>query len=55
MELIINYNSFFNDKNDYELNNVLGYLLNYLVKADDVRVINEQIFNFEKIINDLVP
>ena len=48
-------NSFFNDKNDYELNNVLGYLLNYLVKADDVRVINEQIFNFEKIINDLVP
>ena len=48
-------NSFFNDKNDYELNNVLGYLLNYLVKTDDVRVINEQIFNFEKIINDLGP
>ena len=46
-------NSFFNDKNDIELYNVLGYLLNFLVKADDVRVINEQFFNFDKIINDL--
>ena len=46
-------NSFFNDKNDIELYNVLEYLLNFLVKADDVRVINEQFFNFDKIINDL--
>ena len=46
-------NSFFNDKNDIELYNVLGYLLNFLIKADDVRVINEQFFNFDKIINDL--
>ena len=46
-------NSFFNDKNDIELYNVMGYLLNFLVKADDVRVINEQFFNFDKIINDL--
>jgi CTD small phosphatase-like protein 2 len=46
-------NSFFNDKNDIELYNVLGYLLNFLVKAEDVRVINEQFFNFDKIINDL--
>ena len=46
-------NSFFNDKNDIELFNVFGYLLNFLVKADDVRVINEQFFKFEKIINDL--
>jgi len=46
-------NSFFNDKNDIELYNVLEYLLNFLVKADDVRVINEQFFNFNKIINDL--
>ncbi len=46
-------NSFFNDKNDIELYNVLGYLLNFLVKADDVRVINEQFFNFEKLIDDL--
>ena len=48
-------NSFFNDKNDIELFNVLGYLLNFLVKANDVRVINEQFFNFEKIIDDLDP
>ena len=48
-------NSFFNDKNDIELYNVLGYLLNFLVKAEDIRVINEQFFNFEKIINDLGP
>ena len=46
-------NSFFNDKNDIELYNVLEYLLNFLVKSDDVRVINEQFFNFDKIINDL--
>ena len=46
-------NSFFNDKNDIELYNVLGYLLNFLVKAEDVRVVNEQFFNFDKIINDL--
>ena len=48
-------NSFYNDKNDIELYNVLGYLLNYIVKAEDVRIINEQFFNFEKIINDLGP
>ena len=46
-------NSFFNDKNDIELYNVLGYLLNFLVKEEDVRVVNEQFFNFDKIINDL--
>ena len=46
-------NSFFNDKNDIELYNVLGYLLNFLIKAEDVRVVNEQFFNFDKIINDL--
>ena len=46
-------NSFFNDKNDIELYNVLGYLLNFLVKAEDVRVVNEQFFNFDKIINNL--
>ena len=46
-------NSFFIDKNDIELYNVLGYLLNYLVKADDVRIINEQFFNFGQIANSL--
>ena len=46
-------NSFYNDKNDIELFNVLGYLLNFLLKIDDVRIINEQFFNFQKISNDL--
>ena len=46
-------NSFYNDKNDIELFNVLGYLLNFLLKVDDVRIINEQFFNFQKISNDL--
>jgi Dullard-like phosphatase family protein len=46
-------NSFYNDKNDYDLLNVMNYLLNYLVKADDVREVNEQVFNFEDIMNQL--
>ena len=46
-------NSFYNDKNDIELYNVLGYLLNFLLKVNDVRMINEQFFNFQKISNDL--
>jgi CTD small phosphatase-like protein 2 len=46
-------NSFYNDKNDIELYNVLGYLLNFILKVNDVRMINEQFFNFQKISNDL--
>ena len=46
-------NSFYNDKNDIELFNVLGYLLNFIIKANDVRMINEQFFNFGQILNDL--
>ena len=46
-------NSFYNDKNDIELYNVLGYLLNFLIKANDVRLINEQFFNFQRILDDL--
>ena len=46
-------NSFYNDKNDIELFNVLGYLLNYILKNNDVRLINEQFFNFQRIANDL--
>ena len=47
-------NSFFNDKNDYELNNVLEYLINFILPAEDVRDVNEEFFNFRQIINDLV-
>ena len=46
-------NSFYNDKNDYDLLNVMNYLLNYLAKADDVREVNEHVFNFEEIMNQL--
>ena len=46
-------NSFFNDKNDSELNNALEYLINYIYPADDVRQVNEEFFNFRQIINDL--
>ena len=46
-------NSFYNDKNDIELYNVLGYLLNFILKVNDVRMINEQFFNFQSISNDL--
>ena len=41
-------NSFYNDKNDIELFNVLGYLLIFILKANYVRIINEQFLNFEK-------
>ena len=46
-------NSFYNDKNDIELYNVLGYLLNFLIKANDVRLMNEQFFNFQRFLDDL--
>lgn len=46
-------NSFYNDKNDIELYNVLGYLLNFLIKVNDVRLMNEQFFNFQRILDDL--
>ena len=46
-------NSFFNDKNDTELNNALEYLINFILPAEDVRDVNEQFFNFGQIMNDL--
>jgi hypothetical protein len=47
-------NSFYNDKNDNELSNVESYLLNYLSEASDVRVTNEQVFNFSSILSELL-
>ncbi len=47
-------NSFYNDKNDNELSNVQSYLLNYLSEASDVRVTNEQVFNFSSILSELL-
>ena len=46
-------NSFYGDKNDNELSNVLGYLLQFILPADDVREINEKIFGFKRIIEHI--
>lgn len=42
-------NSFYDDKTDIELFNVLSYLFEYILPSDDVRKINEKFFRFEKI------
>ena len=47
-------NSFFNDKNDNELSNVLSYLINYIIPSDDIRKINEEFFGFQKIVDDMI-
>ena len=47
-------NSFLNDKNDNELLNVFGYLINYILPSDDVRKVNEQFFGFRKIVDDII-
>ena len=46
-------NSFYNDKNDTELYNVMSYLMNYILPEEDIRKVNEQFFNFQQIKNDL--
>ena len=43
-------NSFYDDPKDQELGNLVNYLENYLLTAQDIRVVNEQIFNFAGII-----
>ena len=47
-------NSFYNDKNDIELQNVLEYLVNFILPANDVREVNEKFFNFRQITNELI-
>ena len=47
-------NSFYYDKNDTELYNVLGYLINFILPAEDIREVNEHFFNFQQITNDLI-
>ncbi len=42
-------NSFYNDKNDTELYNVMSYLLNYILPGEDIRKVNERFFNFQQI------
>ena len=47
-------NSFYCDKTDNELYNVLGYLINFILPSEDVRKVNEQFFNFQKLVNDII-
>ena len=46
-------NSFFCDKKDDELDNVLSYLIEYIFPAEDVRKANEQFFGFKRIVEDM--
>jgi len=46
-------NSFFCDKKDDELDNVLSYLIEFILPSDDVRNANEQFFGFRRIVEDL--
>lgn len=46
-------NSFYNDKEDRELFNLFSYLKNYIQNINDVRTVNEQVFNFSLIMNEL--
>jgi Dullard-like phosphatase family protein len=46
-------NSFFCDKKDDELENVLSYLIEFILPADDVRKANEQFFGFKRILEDM--
>jgi len=45
-------NSFYNDRNDNELLNLLNYLQLYLLSASDVRIVNEKFFNFKMILEE---
>lgn len=47
-------NSFYDDKSDIELNNLQNYLIDYLQESQDVRVTNEQVFNFKQIFKELL-
>jgi Dullard-like phosphatase family protein len=47
-------NSFYNDKDDKELLNLINYLENYLHPSKDIRDVNEKIFNFSGLINQCI-
>lgn len=46
--------SFYNNKNDMELANLQKYLKNIIDMDKDVRKVNEKVFNFEKIRNQIL-
>ena len=39
--------SLYNDKNNTQLIDVLSYLLNYICKCNDVRIVNEEVFQLQ--------
>ena len=39
--------SFYNDRNDTQLKDVLSYLLNFICKCNDVRIVNEEVFQLQ--------
>ncbi len=47
-------NSYYNNKEDRELSNLLDYLVLYLKDADDIRIINEKVFNFSSIMDEFL-
>jgi len=46
-------NSFYNNKEDRELFNLMNYIQNYLLNISDTRIVNEKVFNFSTIINEV--
>lgn len=46
-------NSFFCDKKDDELENVLSYLIEFILPAEDVRKVNGEFFGFKRIVEDM--
>lgn len=46
-------NSFYNNPKDRELTNIIGYLIEFLVKCDDIRFVNEQVFRFQTILEEI--
>jgi len=47
-------NSFSYDKTDTELSNVLSYLINFILPAEDVRKINRDFFGFQNIVEEIL-
>jgi CTD small phosphatase-like protein 2 len=47
--------SFYNNKNDSDLFQVMNYLINFIFTSNDVRIVNEKFFNFKEIMNTNKP
>ena len=45
--------SFYDDPADNELENTLSYLVDYLSKCEDIRFVNDQVFNFQSIYEEI--